>query len=284
MAEIQEGPLEKLIEGVGGLCSVTEDLKGNLFAVSLTGSIYQVVNGQLSEVSNTNGQPSGICFDNETSYICDMAHQAIIVQSLEKSKEDFNLIKEWEGKPLLGPNSIAYNQANNCLYFTDSGPMGESSLVSPKGSLFFADLEEMRLVDLAVKCLAHPSGIAITPDGSRVFIAETLRNRILRLSISGTGVSQLTVFHQFSGRLGPTAVAISENEVMCVANYEFKDYSEDGVLSVLSLDGELKGKVTIPNAPEITGLFFSRKDPNTLYIVESSTSTIYKKTLTLTNS
>ena len=105
------------------------------------------------------------------------------------------LIKEYNGKSFLGPNSILLNEAANCLYFTDSGPMGETSLENPRGSIYVADLDTMAVKPLAANCLAHPCGIARTSTGNSIFVAETMQNRIIRFTEhEGTGMQMSTFF------------------------------------------------------------------------------------------
>lgn len=50
------------------------------------------------------------------------------------------------------------------LYFTDSGPFGETSIEHCKGSLFAVDLDAKLLKPLAFQCLAYPSGICLSND------------------------------------------------------------------------------------------------------------------------
>ena len=94
--------------------------------------------------------------------------------------------------------------------------------------MFAADLELLVLKHIALNCLAHPYGIVVSPDGKQLFVAETMRNRVLRVSQNPPGVHHLSVFYQFSGRLGPTAMAISENGFLYVAWFDFRDNSGKG--------------------------------------------------------
>jgi len=86
---------------------------------------------------------------------------------------------------------------NNMLFFTDSGPMGESSLDNPKGSIFAIDLGVSMLKPILVNRLAHPSGIALNLDESIIYVAETYKNRVLWIVIHKDGVYYTSVFHQF---------------------------------------------------------------------------------------
>ena len=285
MEDIQIGNLETVVEEVRGLWSVCEDFEGNLFAVTQKGSVHQIFDRQYQQKSSVKGKLSGICFDPSSTFVCDTEQKLVAIckeKGPEASNEFLELIKDWEGSPLKGPNSIAYNEVNNCLYFTDSGFLKEASLDSPKGSLFYADLDRMRLVDLAVDCFRYPCGLAVSPDGTRIYFAETLENRVLRLAQSSNSVPQISVFHQFTGRAGPTAIAISDTGILCVANFDYADYSHDGLITVLDLEGEVKAEIPVPQSPEITGLFFSRTKPNLLYIADSGNEAIYSLSI-LTN-
>lgn len=71
-------------------------------------------------------------------------------------------ISHYKGIHLIGPNSLVFSDFDNCLYFTDSGPMGETSLEQPKGSVYALNIEVISLDALAFECLAYPSGICLT--------------------------------------------------------------------------------------------------------------------------
>ncbi len=105
------------------------------------------------------------------------------------------VIKDFDGTPLKGPNSMCLSGGNNVLYFTDSGPMGETTLDNPKGSVFAIDLSVNMLKPVLVEKLAHPSGIALSPEENVLYVAETYQNRILKVVIHEEGVYYTSVFH-----------------------------------------------------------------------------------------
>jgi hypothetical protein len=63
-------------------------------------------------------------------------------------------VSDYEGKPFCGPNSLAFDRAGN-LFFTDSGPLGETSLEKPRGSVFCVEVADQLLKPLAFQVLAH---------------------------------------------------------------------------------------------------------------------------------
>ena len=60
------------------------------------------------------------------------------------------------------------------VYFTDSGPFGGSTLASPKGSVFCISPDGRLLQPLALSCLAHPSGVAVSPDEKTLCVPSAL--------------------------------------------------------------------------------------------------------------
>ena len=126
---------------------------------------------------------------------------------------------------------------NNCLFFTDSGPLGETSIESPNGSLFAIDLSVSMLKPIIDSKLAHPSGLALSIDENMIFVAETGMNRILRVVCHSSGVYHTSVFHQFSGRFGPSALAMHPDGRLFAARFDFTESSKHGLISVLNQDG-----------------------------------------------
>ena len=165
----------------------------------------------------------GLVFDNQgSSFIADMAHQAILSQTVNENRIDITpVIKDFDGSPLKGPNSMVLAEQSNILYFTDSGPLGETGLDNPTGSIFAIDLGVSMLKPVIVGKLASPGGIAITADEKAIYVAETSMNRILRVVNHASGVYHTSVFHQFSGRFGPTAIAVNEQGQIYVARFDF---------------------------------------------------------------
>lgn len=265
MEETPIGPYEELGKNkIIGLSSVVDDMDGNLTAVTSEGFIYSLTGQNCIKKSETGGQAfSVLCDSSNTLFITDLAQQAIYSYSEEESLQD--LFTTYEGKPFLGPNSLAFHDSSNSLYFTDSGPLGETSLLNPRGSVYVADIDQGTIKPVISKVLAHPSGIGITSDGKTIYVAETFKNRLLKVIISPSGAFHTSLFYQFSGRLGPTAVCVSDSNLIYVANFEFASAGEKGKVSVLNSNGVL---VKIFSAPisEITSLSFSKVKSNILYV------------------
>ena len=185
---------------------------------------------------STGGQPTGLVFDMQgSSFIADLAHQAILSQTVTDMRIEITpVIKDFDGNALRGPNSMVLSEKQNSLFFTDSGPLGETNLENPLGAIFAIDLGVSMLKPILYGKLAHPCGLALNPDENILYVAETLANRILRVVIHSSGVYYTSVFHQFSGRLGPTAIAVSPQGRLFVARFDYSEANKNGLISVLS--------------------------------------------------
>ncbi len=270
--------IEKVADFHSPIYSPVEDKNGTLYVVSTDGYVYQIAEHQIVSLYNTSGQPTGLAFDAEAgSYIADLAHQAILSQGLTEAKAGkFEVIKDFEGVPLLGPNSLISNREANTLFFTDSGAFGHTSVSNPKGSVFSVDLEANSIKPLLYQLLAYPYGLAISINDSALYVSEMCKNRVLRLVQYPSGNYHCSAFYQFSGRFGPTALAMHNKGYLFVARYDFPEYSKDGVITVLRERGEVEGEIVIPNSPEITGLSFSHSNPDCLYVTERTHNSLYK--------
>lgn len=206
-----------------------------------------------------------------------MAHQAILSQTVTDLRIEITpVIKDFDGNNLKGPNSMVLSEKNNSLFFTDSGPLGESNLENPSGSIYAIDLHVSMLKPILFGKLAHPSGLALSPNENILYVAETLMNRVLRVVIHSSGVYHTSVFHQFSGRLGPTALAVSPSGQLFCARFDFAEADKNGLISILSDSGEHVEDLIVHDCAELTGLFFSKVQDDILYATESSTNSLLK--------
>ena len=72
----------------------------------------------------------------------------------EERFDEFDiLVSDYEGRPFCGPNSLAFDRDGN-LFFTDSGPLGETSLEKPRGSVFCVEVADQLLKPLAFQVFA----------------------------------------------------------------------------------------------------------------------------------
>ncbi len=119
------------------------------------------------------GAPNGhkILADG-THLVCDASRHAVLHLTAD-GKMLPHASHECNGKPLRGPNDLTLDPPNSGFYFTDPG---DSSKDNPNGTIHYVDAD--RVTHLVDGGFAYPNGIVLTPDGRRLYVAESQRNRI----------------------------------------------------------------------------------------------------------
>ena len=150
-------------------------------------------------------------------------------------------------RPFKGPSALALDSASN-IFFCDSGPLGETTLQRPKGSVFMISAEGQLLQPLVLESLAHPCALALAPDEGALYVAEMMQNRLLRLVQKPAGAWHCSVFFQFSGRVGPSGIAVDQNGNLFVSRYDVATSAGPtaGVVSVISPEGKLLSELRCP--------------------------------------
>jgi len=271
--QTREKMVETLFKDEGtSLVSPVFDGDGELFVCSnLQGRVNHVdqKEGKLQMVSDQFNTPTSMAFDPDgIMYVCDMAHGAILC--LRENDEVCEFVREYEGKQFVGPNSMVFDDQSN-VFFTDSGPIGETTLSNPRGSVFCVDGPQQLLRPLAYECLAHPCGIGLSRDNKTLYVAETMANRVLRFAQSPPGSFHMSTFFQLSGRLGPTALAVDpKSGNIYVGHSDFAGVDgATGAVVVLSPQGEKLRSLPVP-AAEISGIAIKNEGSVELIVTEAN--------------
>lgn len=85
-------------------------------------------------------------------------------------------------KALRGPNDLSLDTKNNGFYFTDPGGSDDKKLI---GTVHYVDGKNV--THLCAEGLAFPNGIVLTPDGKRLLVGESKKNRILEYPVESPG-------------------------------------------------------------------------------------------------
>ena len=215
---------------------VTRD--GRIFMVaSATGSILEVFLAQsiAREFVNTGGIPAGLQVDeNNDLWLADMK-LGILRISLDGII--FPEITQWENKPIRGCNDLSINQEGD-LYFT--APAG-SDLDHPEGEIFCRSRN--RTVSRLDGGFAFCNGIAISPDGTHIIVAETSTKRLWSYDIPQPGVALrkklwATLLGDHVG--GPDGIDFDRSGRLVAANWG------EGHLEIFSPLGDLIQRIPVP--------------------------------------
>ena len=146
--------------------------------------------GKKSTWADTGGAPNGhkVLADG-THLVCDGNLHAVL--KLDASgKVIGRASSECGGKPLRGPNDLTLDTKNGGFYFTDPGGSDDKK---PIGTVHYVSADGKTL--LVAEGLAFPNGIVLTPDGKRLLVAESKKNRVLEYPVLGPGkVGKMRVF------------------------------------------------------------------------------------------
>ncbi|WP_343702050.1 SMP-30/gluconolactonase/LRE family protein [Chitinophaga sp.] len=206
------------------------DADGNLYFTTLTGGTIGRLgtDGQYrpwGQAGCPNGQsilPGG------EHWVCDTGKAAISRFSPQGEWLGHIIQASCAGVAFDTPNDLVVDAAQH-LYFSDS--------VRENGKVCFVGAGgEQRIVAAG---LDYANGLVLSADGSRLFVAESYRNRILHIALSGPGVAagppevfaELPFNH--NGYNLPDGLAVDRQGRLWVAHYGMQ------AVHVLSETGEL---------------------------------------------
>lgn len=282
------------------LSNPREDENYHMFVCSNAGDILNYNDeGEVGVYLAVGGTPNCLAFNSFSDctdiYVADISNASVNKHHIKANPEQddnenqndyFMPPKLYESVPLKGPSSVVYSKNNNCIIFSDCGLIGQTSLSQSNGSLFLFDLQLGILRPLLLNCLSGPIDICYNDNSETLYVAELFKNRVLRLVQNPIGTFHCSVFHQFNGRFGPSALTIDALDNIYVARYEFQSSNgnkKDGLISILNKEGILIGELIIKEYSEINGMFISKdkNKANYLYFTDKGFPGVMKIKLTM---
>jgi gluconolactonase len=175
---------------------------------------------------------------------------------------------ECDGIALKGPNDIVFDSQGG-FWFTDLGKSRPRE--SDRTGIFYA-LPDGSSIREMVFPLVTPNGIALSPDQSRVYVAETQTGRVYYWDLEGPGQirpnplspNQGTLLAGLPGLQLLDSMAVDADGNVCVATII------NGGITVISPDGSSVDHLPMPD-PVTTNICFGGPDLRTAYITLSAT-------------
>ncbi|PSL31157.1 SMP-30/gluconolactonase/LRE family protein [Dyadobacter jiangsuensis] len=215
------------------------DDAGNCFFTTLSGGqLLHMRPGEAPVRWAEAGCPNGqLITSGGTHLVCDSGAGSIVQFDREGNRTGALLNKQYAGHTVYCPNDLIEDRDGN-VFFTDS--------VRDSGRVFKVGK------DGSGECIAagvdYPNGLALSPDESLLYVAESYRNRILAISLNGKPGPSVFVWAVLPGhRSGrpadnlPDGLATDAQGRVWVAHYGMQAiqvFSPEGTL-LASLDTKL---------------------------------------------
>jgi len=180
-----------------GSVIVTEIANGRLTRIGLDGST--------DVVAETGGGPNGAAVGPDGHlYVCNNGsafdyvemegmmvprqppsnHEGGRIERVDISSGEVEVIyRECDGRPLRAPNDLVFD-SDGGFYFTDHGIREERT--SDRTGVFYAKPDGSEIQEV-ITPLDAPNGIGLSPDGSRLYVAETYTAIVWWWAVTGPG-------------------------------------------------------------------------------------------------
>ncbi len=206
------------------------DDKGNLYFVNYVeqGTIGRMTpDGTVSVWVHTGGSAGGIKYDGKGCVIVTDNGGRRIIRIDTRTRRIETLSDNYRGRPFKGPNDLCLDDHGN-VYFSDPGPMEDGI----RGELYRVDIAadgspgEAALLD---EGLDFPNGVAVHPDGGRLYLAVSRDNAIYGYDLKDGEASNKHVAFDF-GTPTVDGIAFDERNRLWVARFS------NGTVDVLDVD------------------------------------------------
>lgn len=171
--------------------------------------------------------------------------------------------------PLRAPNDLVFD-AHGGFYFTDYGTRQGRQV--DVGAVYYAKADGSEIREVAFG-LDSPNGIGLSPDGKRLYVAETPRARVFWWDVAAPGEisgGNFAVEHRgnllrgFADFRFFDSLAVDAEGWVCVATIL------EGGITAIAPDGMQVEHIPLPD-PIVTNICFGGADGRTAYVTLSST-------------
>jgi gluconolactonase len=168
---------------------------------------------------------------------------------------------------LRGPNDLVLDDHGG-FWFTDPGKTRDRK--SDQGSVFYARIDGSMIVEAAFPLL-RPNGIGLSPDGKKLYVAETPTSRLWEFDIEAPGkLGKRPWPSPHGGNMVANAGGYSLLDSLAVdrAGRIWIATLFNGGLAVVSPDGSKVRHIPLPD-PYVTNICFGGHDMNTAFVTMS---------------
>ena len=289
LVELAAGTLTRIAPG--GARSVIATLGGspNGVAIGPDGRFYVCNSGGFNFLYfDTQGRPSGTRTPGSICVTTDQpeSYTGGSIQWVDGKTGQFGTLYDKfaagdqdhpQNLPLKGPDDLVFDSAGG-FWFTDWGKSRprERDITG----VFYARADGSQITEVIFP-LQAPNGIALSPDGSRLYVAETYTRRVLRWTLSAPGTlatpaavpELLTAHPPGQGLLDSMKVDVDGNVYVATLLPDGNNPFSNGCITVISPAGDVIDVITtaIDNTfePLPSNLCFGGPDRKTAFMTWS---------------
>jgi gluconolactonase len=246
--------------------------------------------GRIETVAVPGGSPNGLAIGPDgAAYVCNSGgwafHEVMGLTITELVEpEDYSggriervdletgavtvLYTECDGHPLKGPNDLVFDRDGG-MWFTDHGKIRARE--RDHGGVYYAAPDGSSITEV-IYPLESPNGIGLSPDGDRVYVAETHTGRVYWWPVEGPGVVGRASPIGGGGMLlaGLPGMQMLDSLAVDSAGHVVVGTLVNGGLTSISPDGETVEHVPVPDVL-VTNVCFGGADLRTAFVTCSGT-------------